>query len=412
MLDAYQPIHGVLLCEGEDISEAFRPPQPDLSRDLLSTIQAAHPGDVVTDVEKDSIEFSLVRRCLARGIPLFGICRGSQIINVVAGGKLLTDIDTFVEHPCKHIDYANYDDHRHPVSVEPHTPLSNWFDNAHELSVNSYHHQGIDKLAPRFVPMAHSPDGLVEGFYDPKHYNPEQGKFVMGLQFHPERMQNTKNALAGEKHIYDYPGCPRPYEAFVRAATVFRSKSTPSVGTQCETGGLASQISVPCAPSAVKTGSKKGLSVRFERSSEELKKEHEGVMKAFDLASRLYHVDENKRDVKSYDGILSRGAAFLEATNPMAMYSKDDLDRLIRSGATVHGTKLVHQLLQEKTNSMNNTGHSPASRQRGSVSEWKRFHKSILQAERALENLRGTAQMKDAISRVQKLSELAMGMSR
>ena len=50
------------------------------------------------------------------------------------------------------------------------------------LRVNSYHHQGIRDLAPRFQPMAFAKDGLIEGFYDPKE------KFVVGLQFHPERM--------------------------------------------------------------------------------------------------------------------------------------------------------------------------------------------------------------------------------
>jgi putative glutamine amidotransferase len=48
--------------------------------------------------------------------------------------------------------------------------------------VNSYHHQGIRDLAPRFRPMAYAKDGLIEGYYDPKE------NFVVGLQFHPERM--------------------------------------------------------------------------------------------------------------------------------------------------------------------------------------------------------------------------------
>jgi putative glutamine amidotransferase len=50
------------------------------------------------------------------------------------------------------------------------------------LRVSSYHHQGIRDLAPRFQPMAYAKDGLIEGYYDPKE------KFVVGLQFHPERM--------------------------------------------------------------------------------------------------------------------------------------------------------------------------------------------------------------------------------
>ncbi|KAH1121795.1 hypothetical protein J1N35_004955 [Gossypium stocksii] len=54
--------------------------------------------------------------------------------------------------------------------------------------VNSNYHQGVKKLPHHFMPMAFAPDGLVESFYDPKSYNPDEGKFLMGLQFHPERM--------------------------------------------------------------------------------------------------------------------------------------------------------------------------------------------------------------------------------
>ncbi|KAL9256616.1 putative glutamine amidotransferase [Drosera capensis] len=71
-----------------------------------------------------------------------------------------------------------------------------------EILVNSYHHQGVERLAQRFVPMPFAPDGLIEGFYDPDAYNPEEGKFIMGRQFHPERMRRS------DMDDFDYPGCP------------------------------------------------------------------------------------------------------------------------------------------------------------------------------------------------------------
>ena len=119
----------------------------------------------------------------------------------------------------RHIDYENYDGHRHPLSVLPHTPLAGWFREefqglkkyaAVELSVNSYHHQGIRTLAPGLQPLCYDPDGLVEGFYDPGMYDPENGKYRVGLQWHPERM------------MHDYAGCVRVYRDFVRAATTHR----------------------------------------------------------------------------------------------------------------------------------------------------------------------------------------------
>jgi gamma-glutamyl-gamma-aminobutyrate hydrolase PuuD len=79
-----------------------------------------------------------------------------------------------------------------------------------DILVNSYHHQGVKRLAQRFVPMAFAPDGLIEGFYDPDAYNPEEGKFIMGLQFHPERMRKA------DSNEFDYPGCPFAYQVIFR----------------------------------------------------------------------------------------------------------------------------------------------------------------------------------------------------
>jgi gamma-glutamyl-gamma-aminobutyrate hydrolase PuuD len=81
----------------------------------------------------------------------------------------------------KHINFARYDTYRHSISIVPGTPLEKWYQRR-TLLVNSYHHQGIRDLARRFKPMAYAKDGLVEAYYDPK------AKFVVGLQFHPERM--------------------------------------------------------------------------------------------------------------------------------------------------------------------------------------------------------------------------------
>ena len=92
----------------------------------------------------------------------------------------------------KHIDYDNYDTYRHSIALVPGTPLHSWYGRT-ELPVTSYHHQGIRDLAPRFTPMAHADDGLIEGFYDSK------SDFVVGLQFHPERMPEESE---GNFHIW------------------------------------------------------------------------------------------------------------------------------------------------------------------------------------------------------------------
>ncbi|KAJ6369661.1 hypothetical protein OIU76_027997 [Salix suchowensis] len=180
LLDSFEPIHGVLLCEGEDIDPSlYEAETSNLSPEEFEEIRRIHSSDTAIDREKDSIE-TLKRRFQRRSRNLKRV---------------------------KHMDYDNYDGHRHVVKVVENTPLHDWFRDSLEedemqILVNSYHHQGVNRLAQRFVPMAFATDGLIEGFYDPDACNPEEGKFIMGLQFHPERMRQDGTDM------FDYPGCP------------------------------------------------------------------------------------------------------------------------------------------------------------------------------------------------------------
>ncbi|HEV7968915.1 MAG TPA: type 1 glutamine amidotransferase [Candidatus Acidoferrales bacterium] len=161
---------GLLLVEGEDIE----PKHFKADRENFQHLEKTHPL-------KDEIEIELIRHALRRRLPILGICRGSQLLNVVCGGTLYGDVRKAKKSPLKHIDFAHYDRYRHPISIVAGSPLEKWY-RRKTLRANSYHHQGIRDLAPRFQPMAFAKDGLIEGYYDPKE------KFVVGLQFHPERM--------------------------------------------------------------------------------------------------------------------------------------------------------------------------------------------------------------------------------
>ncbi|XP_061337372.1 LOW QUALITY PROTEIN: putative glutamine amidotransferase GAT1_2.1 [Gastrolobium bilobum] len=230
LLNSFEPIHGVLLCEGEDIDPSwYEQDNTCLSQEELDEIRRLHASDTSIDKEKDSIELSLAKLCLERNIPYMGICRGSQVLNVACGGTLYQDIGKELSKNCPesqrvmHINYDDYDGHRHAVKVVKNTPLHHWFKDSleegkMEISVNSYHHQGVKRLAQRFVPMAFASDGLIEGFYDPDAYNPEEGKFFMGLQFHPERMRKLNS------DEFDYPGCPFAYKEFVKAVIAYQKR--------------------------------------------------------------------------------------------------------------------------------------------------------------------------------------------
>jgi putative glutamine amidotransferase len=163
-------MRGLLLVEGEDIE----PKHFHATRENYKHLEKTHPL-------KDEIEIELIRYALRRHLPVLGICRGSQLLNVVCGGTLYGDVQKEKKSRLKHIDFAHYDAYRHPISIVAGSPLQNWYGRK-SLRVNSYHHQGIRDLAPRFQAMAYSKDELIEGYCDPNE------TFVVGLQFHPERM--------------------------------------------------------------------------------------------------------------------------------------------------------------------------------------------------------------------------------
>lgn len=168
--DYIADMKGLLLVEGEDIEPKRFKAHPENFKYLEKT----HPL-------KDKIEIHLLRHALRKKLPILGICRGSQLLNVVRGGTLYGDVQKEKKSALKHIDYEHYDTYRHPISIVAASPLEAWYQRK-ELPVSSYHHQGIRDLAHPFAPMAYAEDGLVEAYYDPK------AEFVVGLQFHPERM--------------------------------------------------------------------------------------------------------------------------------------------------------------------------------------------------------------------------------
>ncbi|OVA04952.1 Peptidase C26 [Macleaya cordata] len=310
LLDSFEPIHGVLLCEGEDIDPSlYEAEMSGLSPEELEEIRRLHASDTAVDREKDSIELRLAKLCLERNIPYLGICRGSQVLNVACGGTLYQDIEKELsknksqddKNVVVHMDYDNYDGHRHVVKVVDNTPLHDWFkdsleEDKMEIWVNSYHHQGVKRLAQRFVPMAFAPDGLVEGFYDPDAYNPEEGKFIMGLQFHPERMRHL------DSDEFDYPGCASAYQEFVKAVVAYRNKLNAAI----------------CVPKSVTTLDK------------EMEKKRKIIIRSFSVARNMY--ETGRETLQSKESELEAGAEFLESNTALSTQQEK---RLKQMGATV-----------------------------------------------------------------------------
>jgi gamma-glutamyl-gamma-aminobutyrate hydrolase PuuD len=175
---------GLLLVEGEDVDPShYRARKADVRQ-----VEDTHRL-------RDEIEIDLARHALRHDLPVLAICRGSQLVNVVCGGTLYGDVQRQTRSEVKHRDPDHYDTYRHLIRILPGSPLESWY-RRKTIRVNSYHHQGIRRLASRFKPMAYAKDGLIEGYYDP------EAAFLVGLQFHPERM------------LTEYPGNWRVWRAF------------------------------------------------------------------------------------------------------------------------------------------------------------------------------------------------------
>lgn len=182
-------MQGLLLTEGDDVE----PTRYRAEKANFTYVEGTNPL-------KDEIEIRLIRRAMRQRLPIMGICRGSQLLNAACGGTLFGDVQKEKQSPLKHIEHnmEHYDTYRHLITLVDGSPLQRWYQED-KLHVNSYHHQGIRDLAPRFRPMAHAEDGLIEAFYDPK------ANFTVGLQFHPERM------------LPEYPGNWRIWKEFAAA---------------------------------------------------------------------------------------------------------------------------------------------------------------------------------------------------
>ena len=166
--DYAQALDGLVLQGGNDVAPESYGETP---------LHADWHGDRV----RDRYEIELIRAFVAAGKPVFGICRGLQLLNVCYGGTLLQDIATQRPDALHHRVPGRYEHHHHGIEFVPGTRLAALFPGVARATTNSIHHQGIKDLAPEFEVEAHCPDdGMIEAV---RWRGPS---FVAGVQWHPE----------------------------------------------------------------------------------------------------------------------------------------------------------------------------------------------------------------------------------
>ena len=160
-----------------------------------------------TDSFRDEYDFIVLRLACNRQIPVFGICRGHQVINVAFGGTLYQDIYTqFSKDALKHSQDKARDEATHEVSIiNIPSRLRKILNNPKNLTlpVNSFHHQAVKQIAPEFIVTAIASDGLIEAMEHPEYP-------IFSVQWHPEPM-----AVAGNEAMLNL------FRYQIRQATVF-----------------------------------------------------------------------------------------------------------------------------------------------------------------------------------------------
>jgi len=174
---------GLLLSGGSDIHPRRWDPQ-----------EPVHP-EAEVDEARDALEIPLIEEAWARGLPILGICRGEQILNVALGGSLIQDIPSHYGCPGDRHNHGSPDqpELRHGISLQPGSRLAGLLETT-EVAVNSRHHQAVAGLAPGLRAVAWhrgtAVDGapLIEGIEAE-----DEARWAFGVQWHPENLVGFEN---------------------------------------------------------------------------------------------------------------------------------------------------------------------------------------------------------------------------
>ena len=177
--DDLTAVDGVILCGGSDIHPAYYGQQIC--------------GAVEIDEERDAREYRIASECIRRRIPLLGICRGHQLLNVLFGGTLIQHLENAALHNKTHAEH----DISHEVRASADSVFMRLY--GERFVVNTSHHQAVDRLGEGLQANLFAPDGVIEGFV-------HESLPILAVQWHPERMMppHCEGKLADGKKIFEY----------------------------------------------------------------------------------------------------------------------------------------------------------------------------------------------------------------
>lgn len=180
-VQALERMDGLLFSGGPDMSPLYfgQQPQPDL-------------GSV--DHIRDEQEIALFKAALERGLPMLGICRGIQVLNVLMGGTIIQHLGANRENAIQHKQLAPSIYPHHLVEIRGGTIVGKALGEG-TIAVNSCHHQAVGQVAPGLTVSAVAPDGVVEAIES-------VSPWILGIQFHPERLYPRQRKFLNVFHAF------------------------------------------------------------------------------------------------------------------------------------------------------------------------------------------------------------------
>ncbi|MGG1663019.1 gamma-glutamyl-gamma-aminobutyrate hydrolase family protein [Brevibacillus sp. NRS-1366] len=186
-------VDGILFTGGNDIAPYFYGENPVKELHSMSSI-------------RDEYEFSLFKSAYEKNMPIFGICRGIQLINVALKGSLYQDIYSQCPGTLGHSpEQTASDEFYHSVKISRDTKLYDIF-GEERIFTNSFHHQSVKGLGKNLIATAHSEDGIIEAIES------TEDRFLLGVQWHPECM--TKR----------HPMFLKLFSTFVQASSTYKQR--------------------------------------------------------------------------------------------------------------------------------------------------------------------------------------------
>lgn len=173
-----QLLDGIILAGGEeDIHPKF------YSHDITS-------HQTIANDARDNFEFAITKKAIALNMPIFGICRGMQLLNIIFGGTLIQHIPDYlheaqIKSTINHEQPAPKHVLSHAIDINPSTILARLAGNVKKTMVNSTHHQAVWQVGEGLIVSATADDGIIEAIESINH------KFIVGVEWHPEYLNDN-----------------------------------------------------------------------------------------------------------------------------------------------------------------------------------------------------------------------------